>query len=46
MKALSKSDKLKSFIDTKMINLTTFLDKNVKLAVYIGGNINVLYCYL
>ena len=46
MKELSKSDKLKAFIATNMKNIITFLDKNVKYAVYTGGNIHGLYCYL
>ena len=29
-----------------MKNIITFLDKNVKYAVYTGGNIHGLYCYL
>ena len=36
MKELSKSSKVKSFIVTKMTDHITFLDNNVKLAVYIG----------
>ena len=46
MKALSKSDKLKGFIAPNMADLITFLDNNVKYAVYIGGNTNGIYCYL
>ena len=37
MKALSKSDKLKAFIEPKMTFIITFLDNNVKLAIYIGA---------
>ena len=29
-----------------MIDIITFLDNNVKSAVYKGGNIHGLYCYL
>ena len=43
MKSLSKRDKLKAFIVTKMIDLITFLDNNGKLDVYTGGNTNGLY---
>ena len=46
MKALSKSDELKSFIVTKMIYLITFLYSNGKLSVYTGGDIHELYCYI
>ena len=46
MKALSNSKKLKAFIYTKMTYLIIFLDNNRKLAVYTGGNIHELYCYL
>ena len=46
IKALPKSDKLKAFIAPKMTDLIKFLDNNVKLAVYIGGNIHGLYRYL
>ena len=43
MKALSKSDKLRDFITTKMTDLITFLDKNVKSDV---GYIHGIYSYL
>ena len=46
MKAFSKSDKLKKIIASKITDLITFLDNNVKLAVFAGGNIYLLYCYL
>ena len=46
MKALSKSDKLRSFVAPKMTYLITFLDNNKKLAVYTGGNIHGIYRYL
>ena len=36
MKSFSKSDKLKTFIAPKIIDLVTFLDNNEKLAVYTG----------
>ena len=40
------SDKLKSFIVTNITYHITFLENNVKLAVYTGVNIHVLYSYL
>ena len=46
MKALSNSDKLRSFIAPKMTDLINFLDNNVKYAVYIGGDIHDIYRYL
>ena len=46
MKELSKSDKLKAFIATKLTYLITFLDNNGKSAVYIGGDIHGVYFYL
>ena len=46
MRALSKSNKLKAFIAPKMKNVIIFLDNNVKYAVYTGGKIHGLYCYL
>ena len=46
MKALSNSDKLKAFIAPNMTNFIIFIDNNGKLAVYTGGNIHVLYCYI
>ena len=45
-KALSKSDKLRSFIEPKMTDLITFLDNNGKYAVYTGGEIHEIYRYL
>ena len=46
MKELTKSDKLRAFIEPKMIDLITFLDKNRKSAVYEGGDIHGIYRYL
>ena len=46
MKALTKSEKLKSFIAPKMTDLITFTDKNGKSAVYDGGDIHGIYRYL
>ena len=46
MKALTNSDKLKAFIASKMIDIITFLDKNVKSAVCTGGDIHGIYCYI
>ena len=46
MKALTKSEKLRAFIVPKMKDLITFLDKNVKSAVYTVGDIHVIYRYL
>ena len=46
MKALSKSDKLKSFIDPKMTDLIKLIDNNRKSAVYTGVNIHGIYSYL
>ena len=46
MKAWSKIFKLKEFIATKMKDITTLIDNNVKYAVYIRGNIHGLYRYL
>ena len=46
IKALSKSNKLKSFIAPKMTDLITFLDNNRKYSVYKGVNIRGLYHYL
>ena len=40
IKALSNIDKLKALIVLKMTDITTFLDKNRKPAVYTGGNIH------
>ena len=46
MKALSKSDKLKALIVTKMTDIITLLDRNGKYDVYIRGEINRIYRYL
>ena len=46
MKALAKSEKLRHFIAPKMTDLITFLDNNVKYAVYEGGDIHGIYRYL
>ena len=46
MKAFSKSDKLRAFIAPNMTDLITFLDNNVKYAVYTGGDIPGIYRYL
>ena len=46
MNSFSKSDKLKEFRATKMTNLITFLDKNIKFAIYTGGGINLLCPYI
>ena len=46
MKVLQNSDKLKEIIAPNMTDLITFLDKNVKLDIYTGGDIFELYCYL
>ena len=46
MKALSNSDKLRSFIAPKMTDLITFLDNNGKSDVYTGGEIHGIYYYL
>ena len=46
MKALTKSEKLRAFIAPKMTDLITFLDNNGKSAVYTGGEIYGIYCYL
>ena len=46
MKAFPKSDKLRAFIAPKMTDLITFLENNVKSAVYIGGDIHGIYRYL
>ena len=45
-KALSNTDKLKKIIAPKMTYIIKFLDNNEKSAVYTGGNIRGLYCYL
>ena len=46
MKALTKSEKLKSFTATKMTDLITFIYNKVKSAVYDGGDIHGIYRYL
>ena len=46
MKALTKSDKLRIFIASKMTYLITFLDKNGKSDVFTGGDIHGIYRYL
>ena len=46
MKALSNSDKLRAFIDPKIIDLITFLGNNVNSTVYKGGYIHGIYRYL
>ena len=46
MKALVKSNKLESFIATKMTDIIKLLDSNRKAAVYPGVNIHGIYCYL
>ena len=35
IKVLSKNDKIKSFLFIKMTDLTTFLEKNGKLSIYV-----------
>ena len=46
MKALSKKDKLRYFIAPNMTYLITFLGKDVKYAVYTGGDIHGIYIYI
>ena len=46
MKALTKSEKLRTIIAPKMTDLINFLDKNNKSAAYTGGDIHVIYRYL
>ena len=46
MKALTRSEKLRAFIAPKMTDLVTFLDKNGKSSVYMGGYIHGIYFYL
>ena len=46
MKAFSNFNKLKAFIMPRMKDIITFHENNGKLAVYTGGNIHGLYCYL
>ena len=43
MKEFSKSDKLKAFIATNITYIITFLDNNVKSAVYIWVKIHGIY---
>ena len=45
-KAFTNSEKLRDFIAPKMTYLITFLDKNGKSSVYIGGDIHGIYLYL
>ena len=45
-KALSKSDKIKSFITPNITDIITFRDNNGKLYVYTGEYIHGLYRYL
>ena len=46
MNSLSKSNKLKAFFSPKMTYIITFLDNRVKLAIYTGVNIHVVYPYI
>ena len=46
MKSFSNIVKLKAFIATNMTYLITLLENNGKYAVYTGGNIHGIYCYL
>ena len=46
MKALTKSEKQKSFIAPKMTDIITFIDKHDKSDVYDGGEIHGIYRYL
>ena len=46
LKAFSNSDKLRDFIDTKMIDIIKFLYKNVKSSVYTGRDIGGIYRYI
>ena len=46
MKAFSNSDKLRTFIATKIKDLISFLDKNVKSYAYTGEDIHGIYRYL
>ena len=46
MKSHPNIDKIKEFIAPKMADTTKLLDNNGKLAVYTGGNIKGLYCYI
>ena len=43
MKALSKRNKLKSFIAPNITDLITLLDNNGKPDIYTGGNIHGIY---
>ena len=46
MNALTKSEKIRTFIAAKMADIITFLDNNGKFAVYIGEDIHGIYRYL
>ena len=46
MKSLSKSDKIKTLIAPKMIDLITLFDNNGISAVYTGEDIHGIYRYL
>ena len=46
MNVLLNSNKPKASISPKMADLIILIDKNVKSAVYTGGNIHGLYFYL
>ena len=46
MKALTKSEKLKSFMAPNMTDLITFIDTKGKYTVYDGGDIHGIYRYL
>ena len=46
MKELSRSDKLRASVAPNMTDIITFLDNNVKYAVYTGGDIHGIYLYL
>ena len=46
MKALSKSEKLRTFIAPKMTYLITFLENNRKSDFHTGGYIHGIYRYL
>ena len=46
MKKLSKGNKPKAFIVTKMKDLTKFLDNIVKSSIYAGVDIHGFYNYL
>ena len=46
IKSLSNINKLKTFIVPNLTDFIKFLDNNVILIIYRGGNIHGLYCYL